>query len=304
MSGPVTEGEPAGGARKRPLVTFWRVVAVLALGLAAYALFFARDTGPKGPHIAVHEIFGVIFVDDARNAVLREIADDPEAAALILRIDSPGGTTTGAEALFEAIRAVAGEKPVVAVMGEVAASGGYIAAVAADHVLAYGNTLTGSIGVVTQQPDLSGLLASLGIEMRENRSDVFKAAPSPFGPVPPEVAAWEDELIADAYSWFRGLVADRRGLSGAALDRVADGRVFTGRQALDVGLIDGLGGLDAARDWLDGQGVDADLPLRLREVPKERPNLLLDLLTSRLGIDADALRLRQGIGVRLYSILR
>lgn len=304
MSGPVTEGEPAGGARKRPLVTFWRVVAVLALGLAAYALFFARDTGPKGPHIAVHEIFGVIFVDDARNAVLREIADDPEAAALILRIDSPGGTTTGAEALFEAIRAVAGEKPVVAVMGEVAASGGYIAAVAADHVLAYGNTLTGSIGVVTQQPDLSGLLASLGIEMRENRSDVFKAAPSPFGPVPPEVAAWEDELIADAYSWFRGLVADRRGLSGAALDRVADGRVFTGRQALDVGLIDGLGGLDAARDWLDGQGVDADLPLRLREVPKERPNLLLDLLTSRLGIDAEALRLRQGIGVRLYSILR
>lgn len=304
MSGPVTEGEPVGGARKRPLVTFWRVVAVLALGLAAYALFFARDTGPKGPHIAVHEIFGVIFVDDARNAVLREIADDPEAAALILRIDSPGGTTTGAEALFEAIRAVAGEKPVVAVMGEVAASGGYIAAVAADHVLAYGNTLTGSIGVVTQQPDLSGLLASLGIEMRENRSDVFKAAPSPFGPVPPEVEAWEDELIADAYGWFRGLVADRRGLSGAALDRVADGRVFTGRQALDVGLIDGLGGLDAARDWLDGQGVDADLPLRLREVPKERPNLLLDLLTSRLGIDAEALRLRQGIGVRLYSILR
>jgi len=304
MSGPVTEGEPTGGARKRPLVTFWRVVAVLALGLAGYALFGARDTGPKGPHIAVHEIFGVIFVDDARNAVLREIADDPEAAALILRIDSPGGTTTGAEALFEAIRAVAGEKPVVAVMGEVAASGGYIAAVGADHVLAYGNTLTGSIGVVTQQPDLSGLLASLGIEMRENRSDVFKAAPSPFGPVPPEVADWEDELIADAYGWFRGLVADRRGLSGAALDRVADGREFTGRQALDLGLIDGLGGLDAARDWLDGQGVDADLPLRLREVPKDRPNLLLDLLTSRLGIDAEALRLRQGVGVRLYSILR
>lgn len=122
--------------------------------------------------------------------------------------------------------------------------------------------------------------------------------------MPPEVADWEDALIADAYAWFRGLVSDRRGLSGAALDRVADGRVFTGRQALEVGLIDGLGGLDAARDWLDGQGVDADLPLRLREVPKDRPNLLLDLLTSGLGIDAEALRLRQAIGVRLYSILR
>ena len=136
----------------RRLFTFWRIVALLALALAAWAIF--SQSGPSGPYIARHEITGIIFDDADRAAVLRGIADDPLAQALVLRIDSPGGTVAGSEALFHAIREVAERKPVVAVMGEVAASGGYIAAIGADRIVARGNTLTGSIGVVKQEVDV------------------------------------------------------------------------------------------------------------------------------------------------------
>lgn len=300
MTDPVTtEGRP-----KRRLFTFWRVVAVLALALAGYAVFLADAEEDRGPHVALHEVFGVISVDRKRAALLREIAEDPDAAALVVAIDSPGGTTTGSEQLFDALRAVAERKPVVAVMGEVAASGGYIAAMAADHLIAYGNTLTGSIGVIAQQPDVRGLLSNIGVEIRERRSDVYKARPSPFSETPPEVEAWEAELIADSYGWFRGLVGERRGLEGAALDRVADGRVFTGRQALEAGLVDEIGGVEAARVWLAGRGVDAALPLVPRAVEAEPTSWLIDLLTSRLPA-VETLRLDAWeSGTRLYSLMR
>lgn len=288
----------------RRLFTFWRIVALLALALAAWAIF--SQSGPSGPYIARHEITGIIFDDADRAAVLRGIADDPLAQALVLRIDSPGGTVAGSEALFHAIREVAERKPVVAVMGEVAASGGYIAAIGADRIVARGNTLTGSIGVVKQEVDVRELMDSLGVEISERRSDVFKAMPSPFSPTPAIVDEWEDVLIADAYQWFRGLVAERRGLSEAQLDQVADGRVFSGRQALERGLIDEIGGEELALGWFAAQGVDASLPILTLELPQDEQSWLLDAL-GLSALDARLLR-RFGMegltpGPRLYSIL-
>ncbi len=288
----------------RRIFTFWRIVALLALALAAYALFW--PAAPKGPFIARHHIEGIIFSDDERAAVLRGIADDPLARALILRIDSPGGTVAGSEMLYAAIRDIAAEKPVIAVMGEVAASGGYIAAIAADRIVARGNTLTGSIGVVKQEVDVRDLLGSLGVEIRERRSDVFKAMPSPFSPTPAIVDEWEDALIADAYQWFRALVGERRNLSDAELDQVADGRVFSGRQALERGLIDDIGGEEVALAWIVAQGVDADLPAITLELPEDEQSWLLDLL----GLNAADGRLLRRFGLerltpgpRLYSML-
>lgn len=299
MNGPDHESRP-----KRRLFTFWRVVAVLTLGLFGYGLFLTGREVETGPHVAVHEIIGIITADPQRASLLREIADDADAVALMLRIDSPGGTTAGSEELFEAIRIVADRKPVVAVLGEVAASGGYIAAMGADHIVAFGNTLTGSIGVVTQQPDVTVLLDRLGVQVRENRSDVFKASPSPFGLTPPEVLAWEKALIADAYDWFRGLVADRRGLEGQALDRVADGRVFTGRQALSVGLIDAIGGQDQARQWLVQQGIPPETALQRRELPDEDTHWLIKrLVAGPPNLRDIALETTVG-GWRLLSTLR
>ncbi|MAS42379.1 MAG: signal peptide peptidase SppA [Rhodobacteraceae bacterium] len=287
-------------------ITFWRVVAVLALGLFAYALF-SGDGEPAGPYVARHDLTGIIVLDDDRDALIRDLASDPDAAALLLRIDSPGGTVTGAEALYEAIRKVAEVKPVIAVMGEVAASGGYLAAIAADRIVAHGNTITGSIGVIKQEVDIRGLMDLVGVQVSERRSDVYKARPSPFSATPAQVAEWEDRMIGEAHEWFRGLVGDRRGLEGEALVAVTDGRVFSGRQALERGLIDEIGGLETARAWLVSEGVDAGLPTRKVEKPSEKVSMLRDFLDMKVA-GATVLG-EMGIGrltggVRLLSILR
>jgi len=294
--------EPMERRPKRRLFTFWRVIVVLALALGTYAVFAPDPDARRGPYIALHDVNGFIGVDHDRDAVLRRLAGDDDARALVLRIDSPGGTTTGGEALFEAVRTVSETKPVVAVMGEVAASGGYIAAIAADHVVARGNTLTGSIGVVRQRPNISGLLELAGIELVEERSDEFKANPSFVSPGTPATEAWDREVMMDAYRWFRDLVGERRGLEGEALRSAANGRVFTGRQALELGLIDEIGGSTEARRWLEDQGVDLGLPLRRVEPEPEDLPLWRRLLEMRLP-GAEVLTAATAPAPRLLSIL-
>jgi len=289
----------------RRIFSFWRLFALGVLGLAIYAAATTDAVeAARSPHVARFDVTGLITADPARDALLRELAEDAQVAALMIRIDSPGGTVAGSEALYEAIRAVAEAKPVVAQMEEVAASGGYIAAIAADHIVARGNTLTGSIGVVKQEVDARGLLDSLGVEISERRSDVYKARPSPFSETPPEVDAWEEELLEDAYQWFRGLVAERRALAGEALDEAANGRAFSGRQALARGLIDEIGGPEEALDWLAGRGVPRSLPVRQAEVERESDSLLgrfLGLDLSDLSLARSQLN-RLTLGPRFYSI--
>ena len=283
---------------------FWRGVGfvILFFALAIGLAVFLRPEAQTGPHIARHEVFGVIFNDPARDALIAEMAEDADVAALIVYIESPGGTTVGSEALFEAIRTVAAEKPVVAVMGEIAASGGYIAGIAADHIVARGNTLTGSIGVIMEYPNFSDLLTDLGVEVETIRSSDVKGGASPFRDTNPVERAQQVALIDDSYAWFRDLVADRRDLAGPALDRVADGRVFTGRQALDVGLIDGLGAEDEALDWLESQDSALEgLPVRLREVEEDEDGFL-DMVDDFLGASDFLPALTSGTGPRLWSI--
>lgn len=290
----------------RRIITFWRVVAVIALGLFAYALF-SGDGRPTGPYVARHDLTGIIVLDDDRDALIRALAEDDDAKALMLVIDSPGGTVTGAEALYEAIRKVAEVKPVIAMMGEVAASGGYLAAIAADRIVAHGNTITGSIGVIKQEVDVRGLMDIVGVRISERRSDIYKARPSPFSATPDEVSEWEDRMIGEAHQWFRGLVGERRGLAGEALISVTDGRVFSGRQALERGLIDEIGGMEQAQAWLASKGIDQAIPFRKVEKPSEKVGVLRKILDIKV---AGAMVLDQmGIGrltggVRLLSILR
>lgn len=290
------------------IFTFWRLFALGVLGVAIYAALTtdAVEVGRPGPHVARFDVAGLITADPARDALLKDLAEDPSVAGVMIRIDSPGGTVAGSEALYEAIRKIAAAKPVVAQMEEVAASGGYIAAIAADHIVARGNTLTGSIGVVKQEVDVRGLMDRLGVTISERRSDIYKARPSPFSATPPEVDAWENELLADAYQWFRGLVGERRALSDAALDEAANGRAFSGRQALERGLIDDIGGPDEALSWLVSQGVPSDLPVRQAEVEREGESLIGKLLGLHLSeIDAMTAQLKRlTYGPRFYSILQ
>jgi protease-4 len=251
--------------RLRRRVALWRLVAVVALAATA-GVWFWRDAG-LGPYIARYSVTGVIFEDPQRDALLRRIAGDDDVRALILRIDSPGGSVPGAEALYDALRAVAAEKPVATVMGEVAASGGYIAALAGDRLFARGGTITGSIGVFADYPDVTQLLEEIGISVERVASSPLKAAPSPYQTAPDEAYAAAADMIEDSYAWFVGLVGERRGLEPDRARALGDGRVYTGRMALENGLIDQIGGETEALEWLRAaRGVAADLPVREVEV--------------------------------------
>jgi protease IV len=230
----------------------WRLFAVLAVILALGSLFWTGgDLKKYSDHIARVRIDGLITGDQATLNLLDEIAKSDKVKAVIIRIDSPGGTTAGSEAIYEQIRKISKDKPVVAVMDTVAASGGYITAIASDYIVARGNTITGSIGVIFSFPEISKLLDTLGIKMEEIKSGELKAEPSPYKPVSEHVRAVSNEMVRESFAWFTGLVAERRHLTPERVAVLADGRVYTGRQAMTEKLIDALGGEEVARQWLE-----------------------------------------------------
>lgn len=238
--------------RLRRKVTFWRTLGVLAVVAAAavVAALFASDTVPaSSPHIARVVIGGVIRNDAERVQLLEAIGRSP-ARAVIVSIDSPGGTVTGAEQLYDALRRLSARKPVVAVVEGLAASGGYIAALGTDHIVSRRNGLVGSIGVLFQFPNVTELLKTVGITVEDIKSSPLKASPNPYTPTSPQARAAVESLVADSFGWFRGLVGERRKLSDNALNTVADGRVFTGHQGLELQLVDEVGDERTARAWL------------------------------------------------------
>ncbi len=236
--------------RLRRKLTFWRVAAVTAFIAAVAGIFWAESPAGHGDHIARVWISGLITGEQRKIDLLDDLAKSKKVKALILRINSPGGTTVGSEALFDAIRRVAKKKPVVAVMDSVAASGGYIAALGADRIYARGNTITGSIGVIFQWAQVRGLLDKIGVKMQTIKSAPLKAEPNPFSELTPEVRKVTQELVRDSYDWFVDLVAKRRKMGREKALKLADGRVYSGRQAVKNGIIDALGDERAARDWL------------------------------------------------------
>ena len=268
-------------------VTFWRILAVLlALATIVALLWSSGPWDRRQDHIARIKIEGLITGDERTLDLLKSIEESDRVKALIVRIDSPGGTTSGSEAIYDQLRVIAKTKPIVAVMDTVAASGGYITALAADHIVARRNTLTGSIGVIFSFPQISKLLDTLGIKMEVLKSGELKAEPSPYAPMSDKVREVSNAMVMDGYEWFIGLVAERRQLP---LDRVrvlADGRAYTGHQALEVKLIDEIGGEDKAVAWLESaKGIQKDLRIiDWKRRDETSPSLLgLSLGRSLLG---------------------
>ncbi len=248
--------------RLRRKLTFWRLttLAVLALAVIGLSMWLARDEfGAAVDHIAKVKIEGTITEDDELVERLEKIRKSGVVKGVILVIDSPGGTTAGGEQIFEEVRLLAADKPVVAQVGTLAASAGYMIASASDHIVARKTSIVGSIGVLVQFPDVTGLMDKLGIKLEEVKSSPLKAEPSPFNPTTEEERAMMRAMILDSYDWFIGIVDDRRPLSRAEATALADGSVYTGRQALTKKLIDALGGEREAIDWLASKGVDRDL---------------------------------------------
>jgi protease-4 len=253
--------------RMRRKLSFWRVITIvlIVLGIAGAAALVGNRTYPFSvrPYIARLTISGLIRGDQNRTEQLDRLARSSTVRAVILHVDSPGGTTAGSEQLFNALSRLREKKPLVVVVDSLAASGGYITAIASDHIVAQQTSLVGSIGVLFQYPNLADLLGKLGVKVESVKSTPLKAAPDGFEPTSAEARAALDSIIQDSYAWFKDLVRDRRRLTDPQLQTAADGRVFTGHQAVDLKLIDELGDERNALAWLGKEkNVDTNLPVR------------------------------------------
>jgi protease-4 len=250
-------------ARLKRRLTRWRIAAVVAVAAAVALAVGADAPGLSRPHVARIDIAGVITDDRTVIEALDKVAEDASARALLVAIDSPGGTVSGGEALHAAIGRVAAQKPVVALMGATAASAGYMVALPAERIFAREGTLTGSIGVILQTFEASRLLETLGIGAEALTSGRLKDQPSPTRPLTEEGRAALNAIVADLHAQFVAKVAAGRRMPEDTVAPLADGRAFTGRQALAAGLVDAIGGETEARAWLaEAKGIAPALPVR------------------------------------------
>jgi protease-4 len=246
----------------RRKLTFWRVLAILVVLVAVFAAVSLRfPAAGARDHVARVAITGLIQDDRELLERLDRIARNDRAKALVVTISSPGGTTYGGEVLFKAIRKVADKKPVVSDVRTLAASAGYMIAIAGDTIVAGESSITGSIGVLFQYPQAKELMDKIGVSLETIKSSPLKAEPSPFQPASEEAKTMIRSMVMDSYDWFVDLIVERRKLARTEVLRLADGSIFTGRQALAAKLVDTLGGPEEIRAYLAGRKVAADLPV-------------------------------------------
>lgn len=259
--------------RLRRKLTVWRALAFLvaagALVVGIVALGGKGALQKRSEHIARVDLSGFVG-DQTANVKLFEDIASSGARGVIVHINSPGGATTGGEALYLGLRKLSEKKPTVAVIDGLGASAAYMAALGTDRIVSRRTSLVGSIGVLVQFPNVSKLLDTIGVKLEEVKSSPLKAAPNGMEPTSPEARAALAALVDDTYGWFKSLVKDRRGYDDAQLAVVSDGRIFTGRQALDLKLIDEIGDEEAAVTWLEtARDVPRDLPVQDWEKPSD-----------------------------------
>lgn len=285
--------------RLRKKVSFWRIATFVILGLAlltmiGFGLNKAGLSSTSADHIARVKITGVITNDEPMLKLLKTLQEDEKVKAVILNISSPGGSTVGGEAMYEAVRELAKVKPVTTNVGTLAASAGYMIASASDHIVARRSSIVGSIGVLFQYADASELLDKVGVKIKSVKSSPMKAEPNPFNPASPESVAMIDRLIQDSYKWFVDIVVERRDMTRFEVLKLADGSIFTGSQSLENGLIDAIGGEDVAVKWLnDEKEISKDL-----EVIERNPKRPTD---SIFGNPAALSRIAQMFGIEIAA---
>lgn len=242
-------------------LTFGSVLAALiGIGVVAGGKDFY---GVRGPHIARFDIKGFISGDPSTLKTLKKLKDDTNVKAVIFNIDSPGGTVTGSEAILTSMKALREKKPTVALVTGVAASGAYIAALGTDRIYARETSIVGSIGVLVQFPNVGKLLDTVGVKIEEVKSSPLKASPNGFEATSPEAREALMSLVRENYTWFKNLVKDGRKMSAEQLAVVSDGRVFSGKQGIQLKLVDAIGDETDAVAWFTEQkGVEKDLPLK------------------------------------------
>lgn len=275
-------------SRLRRSRRLWRVLTFVALAVAVLALaarFGLPDAG-VGDRIARVEIDGTIATNAGRLAALEEIGELASVKAVIVAINSPGGTTAGGEELYEALMVLREKKPVVAVIKEVGASAAYMTAIATDRIFSRRLSIVASIGVLFQTVNAGKLMQTIGVDLEKVQTGPLKAEPDIDEPMTPEVRASIQSLVNDSFDWFVDIVAERRGLDRPAVLTLADGRIITGRQGVEARLIDDIGGEAEAIAWLESEReILADLPV-ITYYPLPEPgfgNIWDMILGSALG---------------------
>lgn len=264
--------------RLKRRLRIWQAVTLVVVVVAALVYLQSEGALLRGERIARVHIDGVIVRDEARSRALARLAEDENVRAVIVHIDSPGGSVVGGEDLYNGLHAISDAKPVAAVMGTVATSAAYMTAIATDRMFAREGSITGSIGVILQSANVSELLGKVGVEPVTIKSSELKGVPSPVEPLTPEGRAATEAVVLDLYEFFVGLVEDRRPIDVDAVRRLADGRVFSGRQAVENGLIDAIGDEASAIDWMVRErDLPAGLPVETVRTSPDTEGLLEQL---------------------------
>lgn len=248
----------------------WKLVAIV-LFVALIAILGLQNPDKRhskymvgsGKYIASILIEDIIFEDPKREKKLENIIDDEQISALVVHVNSPGGTVVGSEKIYNILRKIALKKPVAVVMGTLAASGGYLISLGGDYIVSHNGTITGSIGVIFQTLEVTDLATTLGITFNNFKSGELKAAPNPTEKVTETVRSAIMSNIEDTYQYFVELVAARRNLSIEEVKKIADGRIYSGRQALQLKLVDAIGTQDDAVKWLqEVKQIDKNLQVK------------------------------------------
>lgn len=287
----------------------WRILALLAVVIAILALLgrFAWPNPGQGEHVARLVISGTITTDPGRSKTIDALIEDDAVKAVIVAINSPGGTTAGGEELYEDLRRLSAAKPVVSTIDELGASAAYMTAIATDRIFARRLSIVGSIGVLYQHVNAGKLLDTIGVDLDKVASGPLKAEPDYDEPLTGAPRASITELVEDSFAWFVDIVAERRGLTRPETLALADGRIMTGRIGVETGLIDAIGGEVEAMAWLaDERDLDPDMPV-VTAWPVETSELgwIGDLLGSSmrraLGLPAETIVMLDGL-VSLWQV--
>jgi len=279
---PRSARETRGGA----LGWFGRtIVLLLILGGIFFFLMVASVAGmigrlgqpaESGPYLVQLDVNGPIYESETLLGILADLREDADCKGVLLRVESPGGAVGSSQEIYASLNALKAQGiPLVVSLGNVAASGGYYVALAGEKIFANPGTVTGSIGVIFQFPEVEKLMEKAGVSLQTVKSGALKDVGNPARKATPEELKYLQTVIDDTYDQFLGDVSAARGIAPDSLRAQADGRIFTGRQALAVGLVDTLGGLDDAKAWLVAR---ADVPEDTRWTREPRPRSRLDEL--------------------------
>ncbi|AJQ51858.1 MAG: signal peptide peptidase SppA [Rickettsia conorii subsp. raoultii] len=258
----------------------WKLAAIILIAIVF--LLVGKDFAPKEvlpinsneDYIASVLIDEIILEDEKRDKKLKKIIDDSHIKALIVNVNSPGGTVVGSEKIYNILRKISAKKPVVIVMGTMAASGGYLISLGGDYIISHNGTITGSIGVILQTAEVTELAQKLGIKFNNFKSGELKAVPNPTEKLTEAVRVAIMENIEDTYNFFLELVSERRNLPIEEVKKLADGRVYSGRQALKLKLVDAIGSEDTALKWLqEVQKINVNLLVKDYQL-KPKPKLM------------------------------